>query len=256
MRSYMLKGSMKFMFAITTALTAAMAPVAGHAQIQPVFFGTAEADTEDMRLFLIGASFQRAALGLQPFAGVTAYQLKYPALTGTGQQAATVNTSAVNPSVGLRYSTPTTSVQGAIGYLFLVSDEAPATGVFGAPGGTRDGITASGMGEVSGNRGVNLQAIVNYNVGDEYVWARGRGAVGVMPMGAGWLRVGAEVVGQGGGVDAGERYSAWQVGPFVDAQVARPLRVLLGAGIKGDNANRADASSTFPYFKMEFVLVP
>jgi hypothetical protein len=247
----MMKAYRNTLLAAATAIAASLAPAAAHAQIQPVIFGTAEADTEDTRLFLLGASIQRNALGVTPFAGVTAYRLTIPTLpTGT------MDINAVNPSVGLRYATPTSAIQASVGYLFVSGDDAPLGGAFGAPGGTREGVTTSALGEYWGERGLNLQGIANYNWGDEYAWARARGAIGVAPMGEGWLRLGAEVVGQGGGVDAGDRYSAWQAGPYVDAQVARPLRLLAGAGIKGDNLDRLNGKSTFPYFKVEFVLVP
>jgi hypothetical protein len=236
---------------LALALLGTAAPAT--AQIQPVVFGSAEADTQDQSIFLLGASVQPARLGLNPFAGLMAYRLTYPMGAGTG----TVNAFA--PSVGLRYQTPTSAVQGSIGYLFL-SEDVP--GGFGAAGGTRQGLTTGALAEYWGTTGaMNAQGIVSYNVADEYIWARGRGAVGVLPMAGGWLRVGGEVVGQGGGSTpagqpAGERYSAFQIGPLVDLQATRTLRLIGVVGLKTDNLDFPDRPGQFPYFKGEFVWVP
>lgn len=103
---------------------------------------------------------------------------------------------------------------------------------------------------------------------EEYIWTRLRGIQRVARVGAGDLRLGGEAVLQGGGDAAdqidldtgefirGERYRSFQLGPVVQFQPTPALQLIGSAGAKTDNLSFAERPDWFPYFKVEFVLVP
>lgn len=236
--------------AMLAAFVAASAALPGNAQAQAqlVFFGTAEADTEDTSLLLLGASIQTGRPGWQPVAGVLGYRLTYP--TGA---ATTETLYALNPSLGLRHQWTSGAVQGTVGYLFL-SDE--LGGGFGAPGGAEQGLTTSFLADYWGTGARTAQALVSYNVAEEYAWGRVRGAQRVAQPAGGDLRLGAELVLQGGGDGPGDDYRALQVGPVIQYQPSPALQLIASGGLKTDNADIPDRPESFPYFKLEFVLIP
>lgn len=228
-------------------LASAAVPAAALGQAQVVFFGTAEADTEDQSLLLLGGSLQMARPGWQPVVGVLGYRLTYPI-----SDVATETLYALNPSLGLRHQWTSGAAQASVGYLFL-SDE--VTGGFGAPGGAEEGVTASALADYWGTGARTAQAIVSFNFAEEYAWSRLRGAQRIARLG-GDLRVGAEAVLQGGGDGPGEDYRALQIGPMLQLQPTPALQLIASAGAKTDNADLPDRPDWFPYVKFEFVLVP
>jgi cellulose synthase (UDP-forming) len=248
----------KRLSATTTAMAAvigglmAAAPV--QAQWAPVVFGSAEADTEDSRLFLLGASVEQQRVGLAPTFGVIGYHLTYPTVATSiipptevrGTQTAT----AVNPRIGLRNQWEFGAIQANVGYLFIAEDENRTAGPIGAPGGGQDGVTTAVQMDYWGTGAVRGQGILNYNWGGEYFWTRLRGAVPIAPA----LAIGAEGIVQGGGTGPGEKYQAAQAGALLEFDVSPNLRLTGGGGVKFDNLDfTADA---FPYFKAEFVFIP
>lgn len=232
----------------TVGLLTLATPDGVQAQLQPVVFGTAEADTQDQSVLLIGASVQPARTGLVPTAGILAYRVTFPVAENT-----TTSLSAVVPSVGLRYQTPVSGVQLSVGYVLLSEEGA---GGFGAPGGTRQGVSTTLMGDYWGSGERSAQGILSFNWADRYLWSRVRGTQRVAGLGTeGGVNLGAEVVAQGGGAE-GEEYRALQAGPVVEVQLSPAVRLLGSVGAKTDNLEIPDRPEVFPYFKFEFVLVP
>lgn len=228
----------------------AAAPQAS-AQLQVVPFGGVEFDTEDMTLFLLGVSVQPGTPGLQPVAGLLGYHLTFPA------GAETQSILAVSPSAGLRYQWAMGAVQATVGYLWVDSDEEVAAPVFGAPGGAESGLTTSAMADYWGTGFRTAQLLGTYNWGDQYFWTRGRAAQQVAALGGFPVRLGAEVVAQGGGDNVfADDYQAFQFGPFVQFTVVPGLELTGVIGAKTDNLDDPERSELFPYFKLEFVYVP
>jgi hypothetical protein len=247
-----------------SARTAVIAAVLGgwvaaspvQAQWAPVVFGSAEADTEDSRLFLLGASVEQQRVGLAPTFGVVGYHLTYPTHGTTilppTEVRGTQSMTAVNPRVGLRSQWEFGALQANVGYLFVTEDETRTAGPIGAPGGGQEGITTTVQMDYwgAGAGAVRGQGILNYNWGGEYFWTRLRGAVPLAPA----LAIGAEGTVQGGGTGPGAKYQAAQVGALLEFDVTPGLRLTGAGGVKFDNLDfTADA---FPYVKAEFVFIP
>jgi cellulose synthase (UDP-forming) len=239
---YVLKKAVSLL-CIPVALGAASAPVA--AQLQAVVYGGTEVDTEDLALFLLGASVHTTGLGPGVGVGVLGYHLTFP-VTGDLTEAVT----GVQPQVELRYGFATGSVQANIGYLFV--DGKDVTPI-GAPGGAEDGLVTALQANYWGSEGGRSgDAIASYNWRGEYFWGRLRGAQRVSQLGErGGINLGAELVGQG---TADGEYRAFQAGPMVEAGFSPAFRLIGVVGAKTDN--REEAASVFPYFKLEFVAIP
>lgn len=221
------------------------------AQIEMAVYGTAEADTEEMSLLLLGLAVQPAGLGFKPVATVNGYRLSYPGAGGTETLA------AINPAAGVRYQWPVGAVQATAGYLFLSNQDGEG---FGAPGGAEQGFTAALMGDFWDAGARSGQVIGSYNFGDHYFWGRARGAQQIATLAGGPLRLGAEVVGQGEDLLeqeedlTGVNYRSFQAGPILEYGASPNLQLLAGAGVKSDNL--PDNADLFPYFKVEFVFLP
>ncbi|MBD0319137.1 MAG: glycosyltransferase, partial [Gemmatimonadetes bacterium] len=152
---------------IPVAVAAAAAPAA--AQLQAVVYGGTEVDTEDLALFLLGASVHTTGLGPGVGVGVLGYHLTFPV---TGEL--TESVIGVQPQVELRYGFTTGSVQANIGYLFV--DGKDVTPI-GAPGGAEDGLVTALQANYWGSEGGRSgDAIASYNWRGEYFWGRLRGA--------------------------------------------------------------------------------
>ena len=227
-------------------LAAAAASVPASAQLQAVVYGGAEMDTEDLALFLLGASVHTTGLGPGVGVGVMGYNLTYPVVGNT-----TESVNAVQPQVELRYGFTTGSVQANVGYLFIQGKDVTP---IGAPGGAEDGLVTALQGNYWGSEGgSSADLIVSYNWGGEYFWTRGRGLqqiAGFRERGA--INLGAELVAQGTAAD--DTYRAFQAGPVLEVAFSPAFRLIGVAGAKTDN--RVDAPSVFPYFKLEFVAIP
>ncbi|HEX8674097.1 MAG TPA: glycosyltransferase [Longimicrobium sp.] len=227
-------------------LAAAAAAVPASAQLQAVVYGGAEMDTQDLALFLLGASVHTTGLGPGVGVGVMGYNLTYPVVGNT-----TESVNAVQPQVELRYGFTTGSVQANVGYLFIQGKDVTP---IGAPGGAEDGLVTALQGNYWGSEGgSSADLIVSYNWGGEYFWTRGRGMQQIAPFRErGGISLGAELVAQGTAAD--DTYRAFQAGPVLEVALSPAFRLIGVAGAKTDN--RVDAPSVFPYFKLEFVAIP
>ncbi|HEX8210928.1 MAG TPA: glycosyltransferase [Longimicrobium sp.] len=227
-------------------LAAAAASVPASAQLQAVVYGGAELDTQDLALFLLGASVHTTGLGPGVGVGVMGYNLTYPVVGNT-----TESVNAVQPQVELRYGFTTGSVQANVGYLFIQGKDVTP---IGAPGGAEDGLVTALQGNYWGSEGgSSADLIVSYNWGGEYFWTRGRGLQQIAPFRErGGISLGAELVAQGTAAD--DTYRAFQAGPVLEVAFSPAFRLIGVAGAKTDN--RVDAPSVFPYFKLEFVAIP
>jgi cellulose synthase (UDP-forming) len=236
--------------AAVVGLALAMASPAA-AQLQPVVYGASEFDTESLRLYLLGASVSSPGTGLGWTAGVSGYHLTYPVGADDTQ-----SVTAVQPSVGVRYGTPTSAVSGSVGYAFVSGGDDDATGgtAVGAPGGGEDGVLTQLQANYWGDGTRNGQAIAVYNWGAEYLWTNLRGTQRVVQTGDyTGVNVGAELGFQGGGT-GDEDYQAFQAGGVAEYQLSPAFRLIGVVGGKADN--RDDSPSVFPYFKLEFVALP
>jgi hypothetical protein len=216
------------------------------AQLQVVVYGGAELDTEDLALFLLGASVHTTGLGPGVGAGVLGYNLTFPV---GGDNTEVVN--GVQPQVELRYGFPTHSVQANVGYLFIEGKDVVP---IGAPSGAEEGLVTALQANYWGSEGGRSgDAIASYNWGGSYFWGRLRGMQQISGLGErGGISLGAEVVAQGTADD--DTYRAFQAGPVVQVGLSPAFRLIGVVGAKTDN--RVDAPSVFPYFKLEFVAIP
>ena len=242
---------------------AALKPANAQNTLHPSFYGSGELDTRHSQFYLLGMYVGVGGLGWSPYFNVNGYALHYHpvpdnrivTLNGgsAGSQAAFSTTStltAVAPTVGMAYANRTDGVSFGAGYAF-VHNENP--GAPGAEGGGSNGVTASfgAYHNGSGRRAVRTQLLSNYNFGSQYVWARGRASI---PFSA-RSRVGAEVVGQGGGKD-NDKSNSWQVGPTVEYTWTRQLRTTFAAGWKSVGGTLFNERENAAYLKAEFSFSP
>ncbi|MBW3628332.1 MAG: glycosyltransferase [Gemmatimonadetes bacterium] len=241
---------------VATSLALALGGTAsrGAAQLEAAIYGSGEIDTENTSVASIGASVQPPGLGFKPVASILAYQLTFPA--GTGTQSVT----AFNPALGLRYQWVPGALQASVGYLFLSGETDAAVG---APGGGESGITGAVLADYWGDGTTLAQGIASYNFADDYIWSRLRATRQVTDFNFAPIRLGAEVVGQGEdvfdieeddltAVNAG--YRAFQAGVVGDYQLSPDFRLTGIVGGKTDNIT--GNPDIFPYFKVEFLYLP
>jgi cellulose synthase (UDP-forming) len=227
------------------------------AQIQPVVYGGMEVDTEDLVVSVLGASVQSAAPGWGWVADLHGYWLQFPQwnqLPGAvPEERTTGSIFAMVPAIGVRSGGTSSAIQLRVGYA-LLSDDAP--GVVGTAAGA-SGVTTTLQGDVWGTGERTASAIANYNWGADYYWTRLRGAQRIAGTQAtSQWRLGAEVGAQGqfGDGARGFGYQAFQAAPVVEWQVNPGLQLASAIGVKTDN--RHETADLFPYFRLEFVLVP
>jgi cellulose synthase (UDP-forming) len=235
--------------AVVGLALALAAPAA--AQITPVVYGATEFDTQDLRLYLLGASVGSGGTGLGWTAGASAYHLTYPV-----SEDDTESVTSVQPNAGVRYGWPTGAVAGTVGYAFVSGggDEDNGSPAVGAPGGGEDGLLTQLQGNYWGDGTRMGQAIAVYNWGAEYLWTNVRGTQRVFGTGeATGVNLGAEAGFQGGGT-GDDDYQAFQAGGVAEYQLSPAVRLIGVVGGKSDN--RDDAPSVFPYLKLEFVALP
>jgi hypothetical protein len=234
------------------ALTAMMAcagltPAGAQNTLHPSFYGSAEVDTRHSQFYLLGMYVGVGGLGWSPYFNVNGYALHYrpiPTLTETS------TLSAVAPTIGLAYASRANGVSFGAGYTF-VHNENP--GAPGAEGGGTSGVTASfgAYHNGAGRRALRTQLLSNYNFDSQYIWARARGSI---PFGAG-SRIGAEVVGQGGGKD-NNTSNSWQAGPTFEYGWSRRLRTTVAAGWKSVGGSLFADRENAGYVKLEFSISP
>ncbi|HEY1952868.1 MAG TPA: hypothetical protein VGG76_08685 [Gemmatimonadaceae bacterium] len=239
--------------AAAAALWAAPRPAHAQSSLHPSFYGSAEFNTRHSQFYLLGMYVGMGGLGWSPYFNVNAYDLHYRPIRNS---AATANLTAVSPTIGLAYAGRTGGVSAGVGYAF-VHNENP--GAPGAEGGGSSGVTASfgAYHDGTGRRPMRTQLLANYNFGSHYAWARGRASV---PFGNSMnhpMRLGAEVVGQGGGKN-GNTSNSWQVGPTLEYGWTPQFRTTLAGGYESVGGsgpafvNRENAA----YIKLEFSLTP
>jgi hypothetical protein len=234
--------------ATTTARTA-------HAQLSnlhPSFYGSAEVDTRSTQFYLLGLYLGVGGLGWSPYFNVNGYALHYQVLPTVSNSDQTL--SAVLPTIGLAYASRSNGVSFGGGYAWVHNEDPAAPG---AEGGGTSGATAS-LGAYHNGRGpraIHTQLLSNYNFDSRYVWARGRASV---PFGNSRIhpaRIGAEVVGQGGGKN-GNTSNSGQVGPTFEYGWTPGFRTTAAAGWKSVGGSRFTSRENAAYFKLEFSFSP
>jgi hypothetical protein len=238
--------------AIAGLIGAAQSANAQLTNLHPSFYGSAELDTRNSQFYLPGVYVGVGGLGWSPYFNANGYALRYqvlPQITGSDR-----TLSAFMPTLGMAYASRSNGLSIGGGYAF-VSNEDP--GAPGAEGGGTSGATASlGAYHVGrAMRSMHSQLLANYNFDSHYVWARGRASV---PFGASRshpARIGAELVGQGGGRD-GATSSTWQAGPTLEYVWTPGLRTTAAAGYKTVDGSRFAERENAAYFKLEFSFSP
>jgi hypothetical protein len=233
------------------ALGAVTRSVGAQSTLHPSFYGSAEVDTRHSQFYLLGMYVGMGGLGWSPFFNVNGYALHYRPSRLVDN---TATLTAVSPTLGLAYAGRTGGVSFGAGYAF-VHNENP--GAPGAEGGGSSGVTASfgAYHNGTGRRAMRTQLLSNYNFGSQYLWARGRASV---PFGSSMthpMRIGAELVGQGGGKN-GNTSNAWQVGPTLEYGWSDKFRTTLAAGYKSVGGSSFVDRDNAAYFKLEFSLSP
>ena len=225
--------------------TFAIAPTAEGqlAGIHPSFYGSGEADTKDNEFYLLGMYVGVSKLGWSPYVNVNGYRLNY-----VGQQS---ELSAFSPTFGFAHAARKGGYSVGAGYTWSDSDDPSAPG---SEGGGTSGVHAAvgAYRNGKGDRPLRTQFLSNYNLGSRYVWTRLRSSV---PMGD-RARVGAELVGQGGGKD-GSYSNSFKLGPTFEYQVSDNFRSGAVVGYKTTGGTRLpDGRESSPYFKLEFSYSP
>jgi hypothetical protein len=218
----------------------------------PSFYGSTELDTRHSDFYLLGVYVGVGGLGWSPYFNVNGYYLDYifsPALPKADS-----TMSAVLPTLGLAYAGRRSGVSFGGGYAF-VSHEDP--GAPGAEGGGATGATAS-LGAYysgTGRRPLHTQLLSNYNFGSQYAWARGRASVPFGRSNKHPARIGAEVVGQGGG-KGGRKSNTFQAGPTVEYEWTPAFRTTGAIGYKSVGGPIYASRESATYFKLEFSFSP
>jgi hypothetical protein len=231
-----------------TALAAGLfAPAALHAQS---IFGSTEFDTKGTNFYLLGAYIGFPNGGAwSPYFEADAYHLNFP--SGAKRQ----SLNAINPTIGLQHSAPRTSVSFGVGYSFVGSN---ASGVsINTERGGENGVTASFGANATGPgvRPYQTEFLANYNFGSDYLWSRARGSVPAGTSTLHPLRLGLELVGQGGS-DNQSNSHAFAVGPFISYQLAPAFKAGIAGGAKFYGSSGTTGSGTAAYIGLEFSASP
>jgi hypothetical protein len=233
---------------ITTANTA----VAQLSNFHPSYYGSAEVDTRSSQFYLLGVYVGVGGLGWSPYFNANAYALHYQVLPDVPNTDRTL--TAVLPTVGLAYASRTNGLSIGGGYAWVRNEDPAAPG---AEGGGSTGATAS-LGAYHSGRGaraIHTQLLSNYNFDSRYVWARGRASVPFRNSRTHPARIGAEVVGQGGGKN-GVTSNSWQAGPTFEYGWTPDLRTTAAAGWKSIGGTRFANRDNAAYLKLEFSFSP
>jgi hypothetical protein len=208
--------------ALALAVGAGCVAGAGELSAQDVtVYGTAGVDGNHTNIELVGGSARFGGLGLAPEVGLQGYHLGFETVGGNR------DTWAVVPSAGVSYRLPVGQVGARVGYSFQSNDNGGVPVLEGVGGGS--GVVVNAQGNYWGP-GPELQGIVSYNFGPDYLWTQAQATVPVLPMPPGRLSLGAEVVGEG--VTSGGSGSAFSVGPLVKWSSGHNWSVSAGAGGK------------------------
>ena len=242
------------LFASVTLIGSAALPRNADAQLgqfHPTAYGSTEVDTRHSQFFLGGLYLGVGGLGWSPFLNVNGYSLSYRPVASIDK---TSNLTAVSPTVGLAYAGRSGGVSFGGGYTWVDNENAAAPG---AESGGKTGATASVSAYSVGSRRRSLrtQLLANYNFGSHYTWARGRASVPFRSSPRHPMRLGAEVVGQGGGI-TGNYTNAFSVGPTFEYGWSQNFRTTLAGGYKSVGGTVFPARDNASYVKLEFSLSP
>lgn len=238
--------------AIGALISAAQPADAQLTNFHPSFYGSTELDTRNTQFYLPGVYVGVGGLGWSPYFNANGYALRYQVLPQVSNSDQTL--SAFLPTLGLAYASRSNGVSIGGGYAFVKNED---PGAPGAEGGGTSGATASLGAYHSGRapRSMRTQLLANYNFDSRYVWARGRASVPFGTSRAHPTRIGAELVGQGGGRD-GMTSTTWQAGPTLEYAWAPGLRTTAAAGWKSVDGSRFAQRENAGYFKLEFSFSP
>jgi len=221
-------------------------------QLHPTLYGSGEFDTRSSQFYLGGLYVGVGGLGWSPYFNANGYALHYRVLPDVTTSDQTL--SAFLPTIGLAYASRGNGVSLGVGYAFVHNED---PGAPGAEGGGTSGVTTS-FGAYHNGRGpraMRTQLLSNYNFDSHYVWARGRASI---PFGSSRIhpaRIGAEVVGQGGGKN-GVNSNTWQVGPTLEYAWNPRFRTTAAGGWKSVDGSRFTNRDNAAYFKLEFSYSP
>lgn len=220
-------------------------------QLHPSFYGSTELDTRHSQFYLLGMYVGMGGFGWSPYFNINGYALHYRPVSAS---TATQTLSAVLPTLGLAYAGRTGGVSFGAGYAF-VHNENP--GAPGAEGGGETGATVSfgAYHNGRGRRAMRSQLLSNYNFGSQYIWARGRASVPFRFSTRHPTRIGAELVGQGGGKN-GSKSNSWQVGPTFEYSWTPQFRTTLAGGWKSVGGPSFASRDNAGYVKLEFSFSP
>jgi hypothetical protein len=220
--------------------------------LHPSFYGSAELDTRHSQFYLLGMYVGMGGLGWSPYFNVNAYSLRYRFDPNVANSDSTL--SAVSPTIGMAYAGRNRGVSFGAGYTWV---QHPDAGAPGAEGGGSNGATVSigAYNNGTGRRPMHTQLLSNYNFGSQYLWARGRASVPFGYSARHPARIGAEVVGQGGGKDP-LKSNSFQVGPTLEYAWTPQLRTTGVAGYKSVGGSRFASRETAGYLKLEFSFSP
>jgi hypothetical protein len=241
---------------VTIAGLTAFAPRADAqiGQVHPTLYGSTELDTRHSQFYLLGLYVGTGGLGWSPYLNVNGYALHYRPIQSVAQ---TSTLTAISPTIGLAYAGRSGGVSFGAGYTW-VHNENPAAP--GAESGGKNGATVSFGAYSNGpsRRSLRTQLLSNYNFGSHYVWARGRASVPFGNSARHPARIGAEVVGQGGGLN-GNTSNSFAVGPTFEYGWTPNFRTTLAGGWKsvgGSGASFTNGRDNAAYVKLEFSLSP
>ena len=102
---------------------------------------------------------------------------------------------------------------------------------------------------------MHTQLLSNYNFGSQYLWARGRASVPFRNSTRHPARIGAEVVGQGGGKDL-LKSNSFQGGPTLEYTWTPQFRTTGAVGYKSVGGSRFASRESAGYLKLEFSFSP
>lgn len=238
---------------VTFAGLTAFAPNASAqmSQLHPTVYGSTEFDTRHSQFYLLGLYVGMGGLGWSPYLNVNGYLLHY---RPNRLVDATSNLTAVSPTIGLAYAGRNGGVSFGGGYAFVHNENAAAPG---AESGGKSGVTASfgAYANGTGRRPMRTQLLANYNFGSHYAWARGRASVPFGYSARHPARIGAELVGQGGGLN-GNTTNSFAVGPTFEYAWSRNFRTTLAGGYKNVGGSTFANRDNAAYVKLEFSASP
>jgi len=220
-------------------------------QLHPTLYGSTELDTRHSQFYLLGLYVGMGGLGWSPYLNVNGYLLHYRPIRSVD---VTSNLTAVSPTIGLAYAGRNGGVSFGGGYAFVHNENPSAPG---AESGGKSGATASfgAYANGTGRRAGRTQLLANYNFGSHYVWARGRASVPFGYSARHPARIGAEVVGQGGGLN-GITTNTFEVGPTFEYGWTPNFRTTLAGGWKNVGGSTFANRDNAAYVKLEFSLSP